>query len=117
MRNARLEILRRLFGENILIQARHSGVEFLDNATQVANQRPAFTSEIVDTGLTRAIEVSIWLQEFCRRAGWHSDTDEAISQQTRTPNREFTAIRNFNVIVNLQRNGNAVAFADQTRPA
>src|SRR6266403_3926686 len=117
MRNARPKILGRLFGKHVVVQSRHGGVDLLDNTAKIANQRTAFAGEIVDTGLTRAIEIGVWLQEFCRHTGWHGDTDKAIAKQTGTANGEFASLWNFHVIINLQGDGDAVSFADQTRPA
>src|SRR5437762_1116684 len=117
MRNARPEILGSLFGKHVFVQPPHGGVDLLNNTAKIANQRAAFAGEIVDTGLTRAIEIGVWLQEFCRHTGWHGDTDKAIAKQTGTANSKFAFLRNFHVIINLQRDGDTVSFADQTWPA
>src|SRR5437016_11175060 len=117
MRDARLEVLGACFGKHILIQPRDGSVDLLDNAAQVAHQRAAFASEIVNAGIARAVEVSVWLQKGFRRAGRHRDTDKAIAEQAGTADREFASLRNFHVIINLERNRDTVAFANETRPA
>src|SRR5207237_8125939 len=102
MRNARPEILASLFGKHVFVQPRHGGVDLLDNTAKIANQRAAFAGEIVDTGLTRTIEISVWLQEFCRHTGSHGATNKAITKQTGTANRKFASVCNYQVIINVQ---------------
>src|SRR5438552_18797071 len=116
MRNARPEILGSLFGEHGFVQRRHGGVDRLDNTAKIANQRAAFAGEIVDTGLTRTIEIGVWLQEFCRHTGWHGDTNKAIAKQTGTANRKFASVWNCHVIINLQLDRDTVSFAYQSWP-
>src|SRR6266480_6085868 len=101
MRNARLQIRGSFFGKDILVQARHRCVEFLHDAAEITDQCATFAGEIVDAGFAGAIEVGVWLQEFCRYARRHSDTDKSVTKQTGTSNREFASFGNFYVIVNL----------------
>src|SRR6266446_5362268 len=117
MRDARLKIRGSFFGKHVLVQARHGRVDFLHHAAEITDQRTAFASEIVDAGLARAVEVGVWLQKGFRHARWHGDTDKAIAKQTGNPNGEFASLRNLHVIINLERNGDPVAFANDTRSA
>src|SRR5205823_14868010 len=102
MRNARPEILGSLFGKHVFVQPRHGGVDLLNNTAKIANQRAAFAGEIVDTWLTRAIEIWVWSQVFCRGTGWRRDTDKASAKHTGTAFATFAFLRHFYVLINVQ---------------
>src|SRR5438477_10024276 len=115
MGHARLQILSRFFGKHILVQMRYGAVDLLHDSAKIADERAAFAGKIVDTGLTCSVEISVWLQKFCRHAWRHGNADKPVTQQTRAADGEFAPFRNFHVIVNLQRDGNAVTFTNKTR--
>ena len=108
MFQARFQVLHVLCRQSFLIQ-------FLHRGSEIAYQSTALLCEIVDTGLTRSINVRIWRQVRFRLSRRRRNDNKSIAQQPGASNREFGVLWNLDVIINFQRHSHAIAFANQPR--